>query len=320
MHYWLVPLVFCGGFDGACWGRWGQQTCTPDEEIISVSVDSDGNLIYSQPGEIDNDIGEECCDGTVNGNVDCVAVSFNLTGTGIDEDCLYSSVNFLNDQGNIYVGFVDDMNNCSEITEYGNNELVSLSSCEGGSQSIVICKPGFLSLSPNVLVDFKCEVTLVPPTGQTICEVSEIPAAASITSTADFLATGGDYSVTNLQPSCGACNVVDGDLTNWMVMDDNQIIDPCDGGIYVRTYSAQYCGVTLSVDQVFTIEPNEAPILTVAGNDMDFTEPDFGCVPEGFTIPDPETDFTVSDDCPIPGVLTPDDVDVDEFWSYRFRE
>ncbi len=234
------------------------QTCTPDITSVSVTLDSNGNAVFTQPGVLQNDTGAECCDGTTGGNVDCVAITFSLPPSA-DEDCFYSSVSFQNDQGNIYVAFVDPLNICSGITSYGNNQAVQNTSCDGGGTSIVICKPGNLTVSPTVDIGLKCNVVLNPPAGSSICNVSAIPTAP--TDFNAFLDAGGSFNVTSNITECGNCSDVDAsDFSNYTVSDSGSIGDVCvSGQSVVRTFSIDYCGVTLSTSQTFTSGGSDCP-------------------------------------------------------------
>ncbi len=276
---------------------YSQQTCTPDEETINVTIDAMGNLVYSQPGTIDNDTGDECCD-VVNGNVDCTAISFSLPA-GISSDCIYSNVSFENDQGNIYVAFVDSVNDCDDITEYGNNASVNSTSCSGGGLSIVICKPGALTVSPTVTVAFKCDLSATAPADATVCDVSEIPAAGAITNAADFMAAGGTLSISSATTEC-SCDLTTSDVTNWSVSDVDNTVG-CMGTVE-RTYSFDFCGITYNRVQTFTLESPDPPILMVDGSTDDIGPTAAGCI-DMFSIP-ASLATAVTDACTAPADIT----------------
>ena len=232
------------------------QTCTPIQVNLDISIDANGDLNFTQPGTVDNSGGEECCDGTTNGNVDCVLINLVLPAD-IDTDCVFSSVSFMNDQGNIYVGFVDEADICSGILEYGNNAVVDQTNCGGGFNSVAICKPGNLTVTPILDAGFKCNVDLVAPADVEICDISEIPPVSPMT-TEEFQALGGDFTFTSNSTEC-ACDVQASELVEWQVIDDNNIIG-C-SGTYTRTYQANYCGFILSAVQNFTLALENAPTI-----------------------------------------------------------
>ncbi len=235
------------------------QTCTPDVTTVNVTLDAAGDLVFTQPGQIQNDTGAECCDGTAGGNVDCAAIQLALPA-GIDASCLYSQIDFMNDQGNIYIGFVDATNACFGVTQYGNNSIVSNVNCDGGDLAITICKPGNLTVQPTVDVGFKCDVNISAPTAQSICDVADIPTLNVTLTPTEFETAGGSFAASSNRPECGDCSDFMNNLSDITVTDSGAITDVCDGTqTLTRTFMATYCGKTLTATQVFTATGNDCP-------------------------------------------------------------